>query len=497
MKTVPRFAFRSIQTRMIVAIALLIVMMVSAIIWLWATTEAEFYRNQTIQQAQSFALAFGPGLQGEVSEKNWANMRIKMNLLLRSNDDFAYALVDDRTEKHQIVAAAPVELAGPIITDVVPVLVSKQAVRLDEANVKTSTEPRIAETYLLRDIEFPQGQTRARSGERIIEAAVDIPNTAQPEQVSGTFRVGITLRRLDAQVADAVRKTLAVGAISLCVGMVAAYYLAWRLSQPILRLRQSASQIAAGDLNHRVQIQSQDELGALARSFNEMSNSLQTSFGQLQQTLESFERFVPEKFLQVIAPRGIANIAVGAYAKRDMTILFADIRGYTALSESQTPEETFHFLNDYIAYVGAAIDENGGFIDKYIGDAVMALFDEPHTDGALRAAIAMQAALSTFNQKRQQLGLPVVAIGIGIHHGEVVMGTVGFMSRIDSTVIGDAVNVSSRIEGLTKHYDCDVLVTHEVVMALSRPQDFRLRLVDEAVMVKGKATAIALYQLQG
>jgi class 3 adenylate cyclase len=177
--------------------------------------------------------------------------------------------------------------------------------------------------------------------------------------------------------------------------------------------------------------------------------------------------------------------------------LFSDIRGYTSLSESQTPEETFKFLNEYMAYVGGAIDQHGGFIDKYIGDAIMALFDDRHTDGAMRAAIAMQAALDEFNQSRVAQGLARVASGIGIHRGEVVMGTVGFTSRIDSTVIGDAVNVSSRVEGLTKNYNCEILVTDAVIEALETPQDFQLELVDQSVKVKGKEMPIGLYRLYG
>jgi adenylate cyclase len=487
--------FRSIQTRMITAITLLILLVVTSMIWLWTTSEAEFYQTQKKEQAESFAAAFGQGLQLELAERNWANMRTKMTLLMQSNEDFVYIMVDDLRENHQIVAAAPTELAGKFITDLVPVSVTKNAIHFGQKNLKTSTRARIAETYLLRDIEFPTGKVRAKRGERIIEAAIDIPNSYKLDLVDGTFRVGITLRRMEGEILNAISKTLLVGAIALILGVIASYYLAWRLSQPILRLRESASQIAAGDLDHRVAIQSQDELGELGRSFNNMSDSLQASFGQLQQTLESFERFVPGKFLQVIAPRGIENIAVGEYAKRNMTILFSDIRGYTSLSESQTPEETFKFLNEYMAYVGAAIDNHGGFIDKYIGDAVMALFDERHTDGALNAALAMQTAIDQFNSIRSKQGLSAIASGIGIHYGEVVMGTVGFTSRIDSTVIGDAVNVSARVESLTKTYQCKILVTDAVIAALAKPEDFNLELLDESVKVKGKETAIALYRL--
>ncbi len=486
------FVFRSIQTRMITAITLLILLVVTAIVWLWATNEMEFFRSQKIQQAESFAAAFGQTLQLELADKNWANMRTKANIIMQSNEDFVYVIVEDRRENYQIVSAAPNEIAGQFVTDLVPVAVSQKAMRLGEENDKLSFKARIAETYLLRNIDFPQGTLRAKRGERIIEAAIDIPSG---DKNGGTFRVGITLRRMDGQIVNAVTKTLAVGAIALLLGISAAYYLAWVLSQPILRLRESAARLASGELDHRVTIHSQDELGELGHSFNDMSDALQASFGQLKKTLDSFERFVPEKFLQVIAPRGIENIEVGEFAKRNMTILFSDIRGYTALSESQTPEETFKFLNEYISYVVNAIDENGGFIDKYIGDAIMALFDESHTDRALKAAIAMQSEITKFNQKRSQMGLSPIASGIGIHRGVVVMGTVGSTFRIDSTVIGDAVNVSSRVESLTKIYNCEVLISDSVVDALTNPEEFRLEQVEESVKVKGKETAIALYRL--
>jgi class 3 adenylate cyclase len=268
-----------------------------------------------------------------------------------------------------------------------------------------------------------------------------------------------------------------------------------RISEPILKLQASAAIIAAGNLEHRADLDRTDEIGALAQSFNEMSESLQNSFGQLQRALESFERFVPSKFLKTIAPRGIENIQVGESSTRCMTILFCDIRGYTTLSELLTPQETFTMINDYLQYTGRAIELCGGFIDKFIGDAIMALFDDETTDGALKAAIAMQEALKEFNTQRFRQGKPTLEIGIGIHRGEVVMGTVGFMSRMESTVIGDAVNVASRVEGLTKSYECHVLVTDAVVKALCQREWFDLELVDDAVKVKGKEVTIAIYKL--
>jgi class 3 adenylate cyclase len=147
--------------------------------------------------------------------------------------------------------------------------------------------------------------------------------------------------------------------------------------------------------------------------------------------------------------------------------------------------------------MGQVIDSTGGFIDKYIGDAIMALFDDEATDSALIAALAMRQRLKVFNEERSHQGLPTIDIGIGIHRGEVVMGTVGFSSRIDSTVIGDTVNVAARVESLTKNYDSSILVTQPVVTALRHPKTFPLRLVDKFVRVKGKEEPVAIYELDG
>jgi class 3 adenylate cyclase len=248
-------------------------------------------------------------------------------------------------------------------------------------------------------------------------------------------------------------------------------------------------------LCHRADVNRIDELGALAAAFNDMATVLQESFNKLQKTLESFERFVPEKFLRVIASEGIENIQVGVASKRLITILFADIRGYTSMSEQMTPLETFALLNDYLACMGQVINDAGGFIDKYIGDAIMALFEDETTGCVLNAALAMQQTLKTFNEERRRKEQPLIQIGIGIHRGEVVMGTIGFTSRIESTVIGDAVNVAARVEGLTRKYDRPILVTEPVIAALQYPEAFNLRLVAESVKVKGKSDLVAIYEL--
>lgn len=477
---------RSIRIQIMTATTLLIVLIVGLVVWRWASTESELYRQQKWQEAKTLSVALSNTWTNELVDQNWSQIRLGINLLLRSNPEFVYILVSDTRLDNQIIAALPEKFQEQYIPDVVSVETTKTALAL-------YNKSRVAETRVLRNVEFPKNQLRARRGEKILEVASDIRNSSG-ERI-GTLRIGISLRQVNRAVNNAINKALLVGALGLIFGLIGAYILAQQLTHPLRRLQISAAKIAAGDLQHRADIRRADEIGVLAITFNDMATELQTSFSRLQKTLESFERFVPEKFLTVIASDGIENIQVGVAATRVITILFADIRGYTSMSEQMTPLETFALLNDYLACMGQVINDAGGFIDKYIGDAIMALFEDESTGSALRAALAMQQALEIFNAERRSKAQPIVNIGIGIHRGEVVMGTVGFTSRIESTVIGDPVNVAARVEGLTRKYNRTVLVTESVIAALKYPEDFELRLVDDAVKVKGKDELVAIYEL--
>jgi adenylate cyclase len=477
----------SIRTQIMASTTLLIVALIGVIVTVWATSESTLYRQEKLNDAKVMSKVLSYTYSNEVSEENWSQIRLNIDLLLRENEDLVYVLVSDSRQKNQIAAASPNEFQNDYIPDVVPLSVTNTA-------LNSSEETRIAETFILRDIYFAK-KLRARRGEPVLEVSSDIQTLSGRNLAK--LRIGISLKKVNRAVTNAVNQALRVGCVGLAVGWVCAYILARQLSIPVQRLQISVAKIAKGDLQHRANIHSRaDEIGALATSVNEMSAALQISFSKLQKTLDSFERFVPDKFISVIAPQGVENIEVGAASTRKMTILFCDIRGYTSMSEAMAPMEIFIFLNDYLACMGKAIDEAGGFIDKYIGDAIMALFDDEATDCALQAAILMQQALNMFNYERAQRNLPKIAVGIGIHRGTVVMGTVGFTSRIDSTVIGDAVNVASRIEGLTKQYKCNILITESVVKSLSHPELFSLRLVDKLVKVKGKDEAISIYELQ-
>jgi two-component system sensor histidine kinase ChiS len=216
----------------------------------------------------------------------------------------------------------------------------------------------------------------------------------------------------------------------------------------------------------------------------------QISFAKLN---AAYGRFVPHDFINLLERPSIIEVKLGDNQEKDMTVLFADIRDFTALSEQMTPAENFAFLNSYLGRISPAIRENNGFIDKYIGDAVMALFPRSPSDG-VRAAIDMQKELNIYNEEREKNGLFRIAIGIGLHAGTLMLGTIGERERMESTVIADAVNLASRLEGLTKVYGAGILVSGAIIDRLDDPETYNYRFVDR-VTAKGKTTAVSVFEV--
>ncbi|WP_062148974.1 adenylate/guanylate cyclase domain-containing protein [Beggiatoa leptomitoformis] len=211
----------------------------------------------------------------------------------------------------------------------------------------------------------------------------------------------------------------------------------------------------------------------------------------------AFKRFVPTEFLLRLGREEIEDVVLGDASQETMSVLFSDIRSFTTLSETMTPEDNFHFLNDYLDFIGPNITENGGFIDKYIGDAIMALFPGTHVgvaDDAVLAAVGMLMRLHEYNAYRQNNGEKPLSIGVGIHTGALILGTIGFESRMESTVIGDTVNLASRMEGLTKQYGIIIGITSSTYQQLQHPERFLIREID-TVQVKGKEEAITVYEV--
>jgi PAS domain S-box-containing protein len=214
---------------------------------------------------------------------------------------------------------------------------------------------------------------------------------------------------------------------------------------------------------------------------------------ELFQLNKAYERFVPNQFLQFLEKSSIIDVELGDQVQLEMSVLFSDIRDFTTLSESMTPEDNFRFINSYLSRMEPVINENNGFIDKYIGDAIMALFSG-EADHAVKAGIAMLQGLVEYNHNRANFGCAPIQIGIGINTGTLMLGTVGGQNRMDGTVISDAVNLASRVESLTKNYGVSLLITQETYSRLENPSEYAIRTLD-TVKVKGKSAAVTVYEV--
>ena len=214
---------------------------------------------------------------------------------------------------------------------------------------------------------------------------------------------------------------------------------------------------------------------------------------------EATSRFVPFEFLSMLGKESLVDVERGDQVQKEMSVLFSDIRSFTTIVEKNSPTENFRFINEYLGHMEPSIKEHGGFVDSFIGDAIMALFEDHGRGGrggaveAVSAGVAMQRGLPEFNATRAALGLPLVAIGVGVNTGLLTCGTIGGRFHVKCGVIGDPVNTASRIEGMTKMYGARFLVGEATRDALPDGR-FTLRVVDR-VTAKGKKLATTIYEV--
>jgi class 3 adenylate cyclase len=297
---------------------------------------------------------------------------------------------------------------------------------------------------------------------------------------------------------EAVLQVFVGSMIVLALLLPVVFWIASRLLQkqlldPLFNLRGEAGAIAEGDLTQAIaNTDRRDEIGQLAKSFASMRDAVRKTILDLKETNISIERFVPHAFLAIMGKPSIIEVELGDNKRQNMTVLFSDIRSFTTLSEKMTPDENFAFINTYLAHMGPVIRTHNGFIDKYIGDAIMALFED--ADDALRAGLAMHAALEGFNEERRASGLEPIAIGIGLNTGSLMLGTIGEKNRMDGTVISDAVNLASRIESLTKEYHVGLLISQYTYEQLADPKAYDIRPID-VVVVKGKTRPVTIFEV--
>lgn len=262
---------------------------------------------------------------------------------------------------------------------------------------------------------------------------------------------------------------------------------------PVKELLDNMRKTGRGEMNNFGIVRTNDEIGELTEGYNDMTQKIGDYIRNISHMTEAYSRFVPKQFLDFLGKESYVEIKLGDQVQKEMTVMFSDIRHFTEISEQMTPKENFDFINYYLGYMEPVIRNNNGFIDKYIGDSIMALFGV-NAEDAINAAIEMRIKLSQFNQVMDQFDKPIIDSGIGIHSGSLMLGIVGGEGRMDSTVISDAVNLAARLEGLTKIYGSAIIISQDTLISLSNPSHYHYRFLD-IVKVKGKSEAVYIFEI--
>ncbi len=278
--------------------------------------------------------------------------------------------------------------------------------------------------------------------------------------------------------------------ILLLLGFIMTLLITSFFQKPLKKLTRSANEISKGNYDCKTIICSNDEMGLLGDSFNAMTKSLK----EKEFMRDTFGKIVTPQIRDYLLNK---NVTLGGESL-EVTVMFCDIRGFTSLSENMEPEKIVSLLNEYFTGLEKCIARHNGVINKYIGDAVMALFGAPlHSDShavdAYAAACDMREELVKLNESFAQKGFPKIIFGIGLHSGRVLAGNIGAANRMEYTVIGDTVNTASRIEGLCKHYKKDLLLSESTAQCLKdKDNSICLTFVDESE-IRGRKEKVTLY----
>ncbi|MGV0028426.1 adenylate/guanylate cyclase domain-containing protein [Phormidesmis priestleyi] len=236
-----------------------------------------------------------------------------------------------------------------------------------------------------------------------------------------------------------------------------------------------------------------DELGQLARMFTQMVKTINTREQELKRLNQSFARFFPSEYLRFLRKETVTDVQLGDYVSKTMAVMFSDIRSFTTISETMTPQENFNFVNAYLKRVSPEIRNHYGIIVKFLGDGMMAVFPEG-ADDAVAAGVAKQLRVQEYNEQRQNRGDQPIQVGIGIHVGHMMLGMVGEDNRIQGDAFSDTVNLTSRLEGLTRFYGVSMVISGQTLNHLSNPDRYQIRFLDR-VIVKGRNEPIAIYEV--
>jgi class 3 adenylate cyclase/CheY-like chemotaxis protein len=243
-----------------------------------------------------------------------------------------------------------------------------------------------------------------------------------------------------------------------------------------------------------------DELGHLARVFTQMVQTVKAREKELtganmrlESLLQAYGRFVPHEYLRFLRKESITDVQLGDHVSKVMAVMFSDIRSFTNISETMTPQENFNFVNAYLKRVSPEIRSHYGIIVKFLGDGMMAVFPDG-ADDAVAAGVAKHKRVQEYNSTRLEKGYLPILVGMGIHVGHMMLGMVGEDNRMQGDAFSDNVNLTARLEGLTKFYGVSLLISQQTLDHLSVRDKYQIRFLDRAI-VKGRNEPLSVYEI--
>lgn len=317
------------------------------------------------------------------------------------------------------------------------------------------------------------------------------PLYASNGQIVGIYEVGMDMTYFNKYMGF-LKNVIGVGTAMITTAIITVFLLmTYYLLLSMRRLRKGVNEMAGGNWNTVVSVNTRDEVADLCEGFNKMSEHIRKYISRITYLSESYFRFVPQQFMKLLGKKSILDVRLGDQIKQEMSVMYSNVRSFYAIADALTPEDSFNLINSYLKRVGPVIRNNGGFIGKYLGAGIMALFPG-ETKSAVKSAIEMRKELDTYNQHLQKLGRKPIDIGIGIHRGPLMLGIIGEEKRLEGTVISDAVNITSIIERLTTKFGASILITENILKDINNPEQYSYRMLG-LVHIEGKEEPIRIY----
>lgn len=418
-----------------------------------------------------------------VDTSNWAGLEIHFSVL-KSNPEVVYLFL--RGMDDEILYAYDEDVVEEYDPEIIVWDVPKAAILENRGIVGDPREYQsgkyeLREQVLLKDAEV-QGELRARVGERVFEAKRELQHWGEPV---GILHIGFSKKPLQENVAESQRSLLVIELLLLLFGLLLSGWVARRVAKPLERITEEQRRIQDLRLDGEFELKSPIvEVDSLSRSL-----------GAMRTSLRAFQIYMPAELVRELILRG-EDAALGGQ-ERELSILFVDIAGFTSISEELKPEELMLQLSEYLGLLAEIIRAHSGTVDKYLGDGVMAFWGAPvlsdhHASDACRAALECRNRIQELNEDWQAQGKKPFWSRIGIHTGNTLVGNVGSANRMNYTVVGDSVNLASRLEGINKIYQTNIIVSSETQEEAG--SEFLFRPLD-TVRVKGKQKGVEIFEL--